>query len=224
MKKIAFVSLLALACCVADVPETEETAVVTQASHAWGNFHWNTTSGIATVALGNNLSSAWSPSLTFAAHDWNQSTVLDTFVTAGGAGRGCRPTPGRVEVCNAKYGRTGWLGVATVWADSTGRITQATVKLNDTYFSKPPYNTPSWREMVMCQEVGHTYGLDHQDENFSNPNLGTCMDYTSNPAGPPSNEHPNAHDYEELETIYGSDTTPAVAGVRYVHVFPSLEK
>lgn len=54
----------------------------------------------------------------------------------------------------------------------------------------------------MCQEIGHTFGLDHQDEDFNNPNLGTCMDYTSDPDGPPSNEHPNAHDYEQLEAIY----------------------
>ena len=51
----------------------------------------------------------------------------------------------------------------------------------------------------MCQEVAHTLGLDHQDENFSNPNLGTCMDYTNSPD---SNQHPNAHDYDMLEQIY----------------------
>jgi hypothetical protein len=28
------------------------------------------------------------------------------------------------------------------------------------------------------------------------------MDYTSNPLGPPDNEHPNKHDYDELVTIY----------------------
>jgi hypothetical protein len=28
------------------------------------------------------------------------------------------------------------------------------------------------------------------------------MDYTSAPDGPPSNEHPNQHDYDELVTIY----------------------
>ena len=54
--------------------------------------------------------------------------------------------------------------------------------------------------------VGHTYGLDHQNEAFNNPNLGTCMDYTNEPAGGgrcgPSNEYPNAHDYDELLTIY----------------------
>jgi hypothetical protein len=55
---------------------------------------------------------------------------------------------------------------------------------------------------VTCQEIAHDFGLDHQDENFSNPNLGSCMDYTSDPDGPPSNEHPNQHDYDQLVTIY----------------------
>mgnify|MGYP001585990512 CR=1 FL=1 len=61
----------------------------------------------------------------------------------------------------------------------------------------------------MCQEVGHVFGLDHQDEDMSNANLGTCMDYTSNPT---SNQHPNTHDYEMLETIYAHlDTTTTVS-------------
>ena len=51
----------------------------------------------------------------------------------------------------------------------------------------------------MCQEVGHTLGLDHQDEDFNNPPLGSCMDYTSDPT---PNQHPNQHDYEQLEIIY----------------------
>ena len=55
----------------------------------------------------------------------------------------------------------------------------------------------------MCQEVGHTLGLGHQDEGFDNTNLGTCMDYTSNPAGPPTNEHPDQHDYDVLTDKYG---------------------
>lgn len=58
----------------------------------------------------------------------------------------------------------------------------------------------------MCQEVGHVFGLDHQDEVFDNLNMGTCMDYTNDPdgatLGQPDNQHPNAHDYEQLSTIY----------------------
>ena len=57
----------------------------------------------------------------------------------------------------------------------------------------------------MCQEIGHTLGLDHQNEAFSDPNLGTCMDYTNDPArndGAGDNQHPNLHDYEELAIVY----------------------
>ncbi len=61
-------------------------------------------------------------------------------------------------------------------------------------------------ELVACQEIGHTFGLDHQDEIFNNPNLGTCMDYTNDPSGTLfgqlSNEHPNTHDFDELVAIY----------------------
>jgi hypothetical protein len=122
----------------------------------------------------------------------------------------CRPTTGRVEVCSASYGGA-WLGLAQIWV-SGSHIYQATTKVNDFYFKKAKYNTPAWRRFVMCQEVGHTFGLDHQDESFSNPNLGSCMDYTSNPVGPPSNEHPNRHDYDQLVTIYNShvDSTTTV--------------
>ena len=71
--------------------------------------------------------------------------------------------------------------------------------MNDTYFSTTTYNKPAWKQLVVCQEVGHIFGLDHQDENMSNANLGTCMDYTSDPS---TNQHPNTHDYDMLETIY----------------------
>jgi hypothetical protein len=127
---------------------------------------------------------------------------LDTTIVAGTTNpRPCKATTGRVEVCSAGYGNTGWLGVAQIWVSGL-HITQGTVKVNDTYFASATYNTPGWRNLVMCQEVGHTLGLDHQDTNFNNTNLGTCMDYTSNPYGPPDNEHPNQHDYDELGIIY----------------------
>ena len=71
----------------------------------------------------------------------------------------------------------------------------------------------------MCQEVGHTFGLDHQDENFTNANLGTCMDYTYNPSGTPPNLGPNTHDFDQLVSIYGhSDSVTKVGRT----VSPSL--
>jgi hypothetical protein len=100
------------------------------------------------------------------------------------------------------------LGIEQIWAQGA-HITQGVVKLNDSYHNSAPYNTNEWRLFVTCQEVGHTFGLGHQDENFSNPNLNSCMDYTNSPA---SNQHPNFHDYQLLEQIYAHlDTTTTVS-------------
>ena len=181
------------------------------ATHAWGNYHWARTSNPFTLKVGDNVGTAWDGNLNTAISDWSKSTVLDmTKVTGAANPKNCRPTSGRVEVCNSTYGNTGWLGVAQIWA-SGSHITQGTVKLNDTYFNTPTYNTSAWRNLVTCQEVGHTIGLDHQDENFNNANLGTCMDYTNNPG---TNQHPNQHDYDELQIIYAhldSSTTIGAA-------------
>lgn len=181
-------------------------ALIASASHSWGGYHWARTSNPFTLKLSDNVSSTWDPYLITTSADWSLSSVLDTTIVTGGkANNNCRPTNGRVEVCNKSYGFNGWLGVAQIWI-SGNHITQGAVKVNDSYFNTSTYNKPSWRQFVMCQEIGHTFGLDHQDENFSNVNLGTCMDYTNDPDGilydQLSNLHPNAHDYEELETIY----------------------
>jgi hypothetical protein len=174
-------------------------ASIAYANHSWGTYHWARTTNPFTLKLGDNLTASWDPYLSLASSDWNVSSVLDTVVVPGTSNpKNCRATLGRIEVCNSKYGANGWLGIASIWT-SGEHITQATTKLNDTYFVKPSYNKPEWKAFVMCQEIGHNFGLDHQDEDFNNSNLNTCMDYTSNPL---SNQHPNQHDYDMLETIY----------------------
>ena len=180
------------------------------ADHSWGSYHWARTSNPFALKLGDNVSSQWKAALNTASTDWSISSVLNTTVVAGTSGKNCKATPGMVQVCNSTYGRNGWLGIAQIWASGT-HITQGTTKLNDTYFNTKTYNTPAWRALVMCQEVGHTFGLDHQDEDFGNTNLNTCMDYTNNAE---SNQHPNDHDYEQLALIYqhtDSSTTVAQA-------------
>ena len=193
-KKLAvFMAVLSLAALVV-------FPYVAAANHSWGGYHWARTSNPFTLKLGDNVSSAWDGILATTSADWTLSSVLDTTIVVGGTNpKNCRPTSGRVEVCNSKYGKNGWLGIAQLLLNSDGHKCTGGTKMNDTYFSTAKYNTTAWRNLVMCQEVGHTLGLDHQDENFDNANLDTCMDYTSNPA---SNQHPNAHDYEELELIY----------------------
>lgn len=177
-------------------------ASVAYATHSWDGYHWARTANPFTLKLGDNVSSAWDAYLVTASSNWTTSTVLDTALVAGAFKGNCKPIKGRVEVCNKTYGNNGWLGVASIWI-SGSHITQGTVKVNDTYFNSGfyngYYNTPAWKQFVMCQEIGHTFGLDHQDEISGNANLGTCMDYTSDPS---TNQHPNQHDYDQLETIY----------------------
>ncbi|CAN5780364.1 hypothetical protein BH18ACT15_BH18ACT15_02600 [soil metagenome] len=181
-----------------------------KASHSWNGYHWARTSNPFTIKVGDNVTSAWDSHLRTAASDWSADTAgnpLNAAVVTGAATtRKCRPTAGQVEVCNASYGNNGWLGVAQIWV-SGGHITQGTAKMNDTYFSTPKYNTPTWRDSVMCQEIGHTWGLDHQDE--SGADFHTCMDYSSNPDT--DNRHPNYHDYQELALIYSHlDSTTTI--------------
>jgi hypothetical protein len=186
-------------------------AYVVSADNAWGKYHWDLSTQQSTadpLDLGDNLSTAeWNNSLDIASLDWNNS-VLKNEIGPGISNANCDPSPGRVEVCNGEYGLNGWLGIASIWATrgKNNHITQATTRVNDSYFKTAPYHSQAWRDFVMCQEVGHVFGLDHQDENFSNVNLGTCMDYTDDPDGTINgeldNRHPNQHDYDMLTEIY----------------------
>ena len=174
--------------------------LVAGADNQWGKYSWPDE---PKLSLGANLSTSWTDRLNDANSDWNTSEVINNTVGDGKVTSlvTCTPETGAVEICNLDYGSTGWLGVAGIWIAKGKQITKGYVKVNDSYFDFHPYYTSEWRQMVMCQEVGHIFGLGHQDENFSNANLGTCMDYTNNPE---SNQHPNQHDFDQLEEIYGS--------------------
>jgi hypothetical protein len=202
---------------------TSSAAATPWINSSTGNpYHWARTANPFTVKLGSNVTSAWTTSLGGASTDWSSngtltdyfgsfttSNPLRTTVVAGlTTGRKCRPSSGRIEVCDAGYGRNGWLGLATIWV-SGDHITQATTKLNDSYYGgTSPYNTPTWRAAVTCQEIGHTFGLDHQDE--SGANFHTCMDYASTPDS--WNTHPNRYDYSTLVDDYAHlDSTSTIA-------------
>ena len=169
------------------------------AAHSWSTYHWKRTTAELTVPVGDNVSAAWDSYLTKAVADWNQSTVINSPKVAGSTNpRQCRAVAGTIQACNAAYGQNGWLGLASI-SLSGGHISQGTTKLNDSYYNMAQYNTPAWRAAVTCQEIGHDYGLGHQDEDSSTDNTNSCMDYTNQPAG---NESPDAHDYQQLNTIY----------------------
>lgn len=209
MHNKSFWRIAAIALIVIAVP------AVVLASHSWAGYHWARTSNPFVIKTGNNMSSAWQTYFNTALSDWNQSPELGLSAVAGTAGRRCKMVAGTIQVCNGTYGNNGWLGLASVNVTGGVHITQGTAKMNDTYFNTATYNNPNEKQHVVCQEIGHTFGLDHTSTDGSSQN--TCMDYFSNTganAGSTLSTHPNQHDYDQLSAIYAhldSSTTIASA-------------
>lgn len=178
-------------------------------AQSWNGYRWARTGPLA-IRLGDNVSSAWKPFLTAAGAQWSAVNNIDFVPVAGiTAPTTCSGKYGTVQACSGNYGATGWLGYASVWL-AGGFITQATIKLNDYYFSQARYNTTAWRAMTTCQELGHTLGLAHTNESRTDLNTGSCMDYTNDPSGSLgmngtlANMTPNAVDFAALDAIYAT--------------------
>mgnify|MGYP001601360272 FL=1 len=194
---------------------------VAGATHSWGGYHWAHTTPQFTLKLGDNMtSSSWKSHLANASSDWNSPdlfgatfTPLLTAVTAGQSKRNCSMVKGTTQVCNGKYGNNGWLGLATIYITGGTHITQGSAKMNDTYFNTATYNNPNEKRHVVCQEIAHTFGLDHQSVNGSSQD--PCMDYFSNTGANATSTlstRPNTHDFEELNIIYAHlDSTTTIA-------------
>lgn len=198
---------------------------VVSATHSWGGYHWARTTPQFTLKLGNNLTTAdWKGHLSSSSSNWNSgnSAVL-TSIVAGTANKRCSMVAGTTQVCNGRYGSNGWLGLASINITGGTHITQGSAKMNDTYFDTSTYNNTNEREHVMCQEIAHTFGLDHQSTDGTSQN--SCMDYFSNTganAGSTLSTKPNAHDFNELNIIYGHlDSTTTVASLAALAASPS---
>jgi hypothetical protein len=182
--------------------------ITSTANHSWGNYHWARTANPFNLRVVDSNTADWDDNLNQANSDWSTSTVLNLIYEAGDDAsrtrKRCPMIAGKVRSCNAAYGFNGWLGLATINITGGVHITQGSAKMNDSYFAGGGYNETN-RQHVMCQEIGHTFGLDHQSE--SGADLNTCMDY----ANALDNPSPNAHDYQQLQTIYSHlDTTTTV--------------
>ena len=178
---------------------------ILMADHQWGRYAWKGSS--PEIAVVNNMTTDnWDDHFNTVMSDWNSSSVL-TLTSSEGTMLTCDPVFDTIQVCNVYEEASGWLGIAQIWAIKGKQIVQATAKMNDYYLNNGGgyYDSDAWRLLVACQEVGHDFGLDHQDENFNNTPLGTCMDYTSGPLFY-ADLHPNDHDYEQLLLMYGGGT------------------
>lgn len=202
-----FATRIGLAACVA-----LGAVVPASANHSWNGYHWAKSGSTVPLTINWAVNGTWKPFFDAAMVDWKKSSVLSLTAPSTKSAadpQKCNPIAGQVLVCNYPYGKRGWLGIASIWL-SNGHISQGTTKLNDSYWGSRSSYGDDLRMLVTCQEIGHNFGLAHQDETFNNVNKGSCMDYTNAASGGivngfnygPSNEHPNQHDYDMLVSIY----------------------
>lgn len=168
-----------------------------QADHDWNNYHWARTTQGFDLKVIDSVTSDWQSEFDSNLNLWSQSAALNLVVDStddsSKSRKRCNSKAGQMRVCNAAYGQNGWLGLASINIDTAGHITQGTAKVNDSY---DWYWTGEDKNHVMCQEVGHVFGLGHTTEDGSSQQ--TCMDYSRDPGS----QWPNTHDYNELAAIY----------------------
>jgi len=181
------------------------------ADHSWNGYHWPGDKLSPTV-----VNKAASPlyNVPAAVSEWaNLGTPISPTLVSGRKG----------DIAVSEGFSPFWLGLARVFVEG-GHITSAEVKLNTRLLKS--YG-PLVADHVLCQELGHVLGLDHnRDGAIGGSPDDSCMNdqghlgqYTS----------PNGHDTDQLNVIYGhadsgggatSASAPSSNGVWItVHVF-----
>jgi hypothetical protein len=150
---------------VAVVAALAQLAVALPASagpndRGFGNARFAPGQNPFTLRFGDNVDRTWDGYLRQGAKEWNKSKAVNANVVAGKGGRLCRVTRGQAEVCDGRFGPTGWLGLTEIFLQD-GEILAARVLMNDTYFDAGRYADPDAMRHTMTHEMGHAYGLPH---------------------------------------------------------------
>ena len=179
------------------------------ANNAWENFHWPTNSRDLTVGVGptsiGGSTATLAPfyDLGTEVFDWNRAADgTDLFLTFNETGTNDIEVGEFTDPC--------CYGIARIFIDGD-HILQGEVAIN-TLAIEEDFGTGTLRtevgEHVLCQEIGHTIGLDHQ--HGRGPKAQSCMNAGFGTIG----DYPdwNSHDAKMLADIYAHDDTAGGGG------------
>ncbi len=159
-------------------------ATVASADHSWNGYHWPSDNLSPTVV--DKTSSLYD--VPAAITEWSglNTPIQPEMATS---------SKGNITVTEAFS--PFWLGLARIFIED-GHITKGEVKLNTRLLNSYP---AAAADHVLCQEIGHVLGLDHNrdgatggapDNSCMNDSLATLGLYTA----------PNGHDTDTLKLIY----------------------
>lgn len=161
---------------------------ICNAQHSWENYHLPHYAVERSVVVHNT--SSYVPDL----ESWNTLDGNPITLVDGGTGF-------TIEIRDGGDANSGWLGLASVWANGEGHISKGVVTMNLTLLAK--YD-PNVAAHVLAQELGHILGLDHQ-RGADDSAMDDCQGRGSGWLACLSSEAgttPNAHDGEQLATKY----------------------
>jgi hypothetical protein len=169
------------------------------ADHSWNGYHWPS-DNLSPTVVDKTSSSLYDVPAGVA--EWaDLGTPIQPTLTTG--------KKGNITVSEASS--RFWLGLARIFVED-GHITKGEVKLNTKYLAYYEANGyPGIADHVLCQEIGHVLGLDHNRDGATGGTPDdTCMndqghlgEYTS----------PNLHDTDQLNLIYNhTDSTGGGGG------------
>ena len=160
------------------------SATVASADHSWNGYHFPSYN--LSPAVVNDTSSSL----------YDVPAAVTEWAALGTGVQPTLTTASKGDITVKEAFSPFWLGLARVFLDD-GHITKAEVKLNTRLLNN--YG-PAAADHVLCQELGHVLGLDHnRDGDGGGSPDDTCMNdqttigsYTS----------PNSHDTAQLNLIY----------------------
>jgi hypothetical protein len=154
------------------------TALTLIGAHGWNSYHWRSD------RLNPAVKDRTSDTLYDVPAEVAEWSGLETPIQPAMAGR-----KGNITIKESS--NIFWLGMARIFIDDEGHITRGEVQLNTRLLAG--YG-PAAAEHVLCQELGHVLGLDHQRDASD-----SCMNDQLKLGDATS---PNSHDVEELWAIY----------------------